>query len=58
MKTLNELAIETCNKLMSLSDAEFFSYFDKLKPSELSEILLETDLVKNHNARAQENSEG
>lgn len=48
-KNLNEMAVETFTKLLALPDKEFFEYFDKIKPSDLSEVLFDTTLVQDHN---------
>jgi len=49
-KTLNEMAVETFTQLLALPDKEFFEYFDKIKPSDLSQTLFDTNLVQNHNS--------
>lgn len=46
MKNLNELAIETFDKLLALPDEEFNKYFESIKPSELSGILEYSGMIE------------
>lgn len=39
MKNLNELAIITFDKLLKLSDEEFYKYFESIQSSDLSSTL-------------------
>lgn len=47
-QSLNEMAVKTFTDLLALPDKEFFEYFDKIKPSDLSQILEDTEIVQKH----------
>lgn len=49
MNNLNDLAIQTLDKLLKLSDEELKKKFNSLNTSDLSNVLLKSDVFKKIN---------